>query len=69
MASKIGITRVDAALGSAVKYTFTGNPNVGYGACCTAINGRTNAMYTKCGPPYGNQYIIQTIYVPEGEWY
>lgn len=69
MASKIGITRVDAALGSAVLYTFTGNDNVGYGASCSAINSRTNAMYTKCGPPYGNQFIIQTIYVPDDEWY
>ncbi len=69
MASKIGITRVDAALGSAVKYTFTGNENVGYGACCSAINSRTNSMYTKCGPPYGNQYIVQTIFVPTSEWY
>ena len=69
MASKIGITRCDAALGSIVQYTFTGVSNVGYGACCGAINGQTKEMYTKCGPPYGNQYIVQKIFVPEDEWY
>jgi len=69
LASKIGITRVDAALGSEIWYLFEGTQNVGYGATCASINDITNEMYTKCGPPYGNQYIVHKFYVPSGEWY
>ncbi len=68
-ASKIGITRVDASLGNDIWYLFEGVSNVGYGATCTAINGITNTMYTKCGPPFGNSYIVQKIFVPTGQWY
>jgi hypothetical protein len=68
-ASKIGVTRVDAALGSVVRYEFLGGTYYGYGACAAAINQRTNACYVKNGPPYGNQYIIHKFYVPPAEWY
>jgi hypothetical protein len=70
-ASKIGISRFDAELGNKVWYLFEGVSNVGYGACATAFNGITNEMWTKCGPPYGNQYIVQRIYMPAtaGQWY
>jgi hypothetical protein len=68
-ASKIGISRVNAALGNKVWYLFEGVSNVGYGATASAINGKTNTMFTKCGPPYGNQFIVQKIFVPAGQWY
>ncbi len=70
-ASKIGITRIDAALGNEVWYLFEGSANTGYGATCSSINGITNTMYTKCGPPFGNQYIIHRFYRPDPpeDWY
>jgi hypothetical protein len=68
-ASKIGITRVDASLGNKVWFLFEGSQNTGYGATCAAINGVTNTMFTKCASPYGNQNIVQKIYVPVGQWY
>lgn len=68
-AAKIGITRVDAALGNKIWYLFEGHDNTGYGATCATVNGITNTMYSKCGSPYGNQYIVQTLFVPTAEWY
>ncbi|MFH1676757.1 MAG: hypothetical protein ABIC40_06995, partial [bacterium] len=68
-ASKIEVTRVDAALGNDVRWLFEGNQITGYGATCSAINGITNTMFTKCGPPFGNQYAVQKFFVPSGQWY
>jgi hypothetical protein len=68
-ASKIGITRVNAALGSVVRYEYTGGTYVGYGAVSTAMNDRTNSIWAKNGPPYGNQHIIREFFVPSGQWY